>query len=192
MADTPGTPTPTAKLTPDAVIEQLRALKSQIGEVTPLSNAERALLKARTRKQPPHVVEASINVIGTSATIAQAVGQPLDEVRQLQVEAIGWDEVRDELRNFLKAVDSASVVRRERLAFLGTQAYSFGAQLVRDPANADLLPQVEEIKRLKAIARRKKGQPAPQAPSPVPTTPAPAPQTPAPQAGISNASTMKE
>jgi len=180
MADTPGTPTPTAKLTPDAVIEQLRALKSQIGEVTPLSNAERSLLKARTRKQPPHVVEASINVIGTSATIAQAVGQPLDEVRQLQVEAIGWDEVRDELRNFLKAVDSASVVRRERLAFLGTQAYSFGAQLVRDPANADLLPQVEEIKRLKAIARRKKGQPAP------------APQTPAPQAGISNASTMKE
>src|SRR5436190_18181266 len=115
MADTPGTPTPTANLTPDAVIQQLRAIKSQIGEVTPLSNAERAVLKARTRRQPPHVVEASINVIGTSETIAQAVGQPLDEVRQLQVEALACDAVRDELRTFLTAVDSASVVRRERL-----------------------------------------------------------------------------
>ncbi|HEY2091525.1 MAG TPA: hypothetical protein VGJ81_06535 [Thermoanaerobaculia bacterium] len=127
--------------------EQLRALKSQVEEATPLSKEQRALLKARTRRQPPHIVEASINVIGTSATIADAVGQPLDQVRRLQVEAIGWDAAADELRTFLKALESASVVRRERLAFIGAQAYSFGAQLVKDPANADLLPQVEEIKR---------------------------------------------
>lgn len=165
-------PTPT-KLTPDAVIEQLRALKSQIDEATPLSKEQRALLKARTRKQPPHIVEASINVIGTSGTIAQAVGQPLDEIRQLQVEAIGWDAVADELRNFLKSVESASVVRRERLAFIGKQAYSFGSQLVQDPANADLLPQVEEIKRLKVLARRKKPQATPATPTPQQAPPAP-------------------
>jgi hypothetical protein len=141
--------------------EQLRALKSQVEEATPLSKEQRALLKARTRRQPPHIVKASINVIGTSATIADAVGQPLDQVRQLQVEAIGWDAAADELRTFLKVLESASVVRRERLAFIGTQAYSFGSQLVKDPANADLLPQVEEIKRLKALARRKKTQSAP-------------------------------
>lgn len=172
-------PTP-AKLTPDAVIEQLRTLQSQIEEVTPISGAQRAQLKARTRKQPPHIVEASINVIGKSAMVAQAVGQPLDEVRQLQADAIEWDAVADELRGFLKAVEGASVVRRERLAFIGTQAYSFGSQLAKDPANAVLLPQVEEIKRLKSVARRKKTQPAPQAPSssPIPTLPAPAPQPP--------------
>ena len=153
----------TTKLTPDAVIEQLRTLRSQIQEVTPISKAERAQLKARTRKQPPHVQEASINVIGNSGMVAQAVGQPLDEVRQLQADAVAWDAVRDELRNFMKAVDSASVVRRERLAFISSQAFSFGAQLAKDPANADLLPQVEEIKRLKSIARRKKTQ-QPQAP----------------------------
>jgi hypothetical protein len=160
-------PTPT-KLTPDAVIEQLNALKAQIEEVTPISSAQRAILKARTRKQPPHVMEASINVIGNSGMVAQAVGQPLDEVRQLQADAVAWDAVRDALRNFTKAVDSANVVRRERLAFISTQAYAFGAQLAKDPANADLLPQVEEIKRLKTLARRKKTQatPAPQAPAP--------------------------
>jgi hypothetical protein len=167
-------PTPT-KLTSDAVIEQLRTLQSQIEEVTPLSQADRATLKGRTRKQPPHIVEASINVIGKSATVAQAVGQPLDEVRQLQLDAIGWDAVADELRSFLKAIEGASVVRRERLAFIGTQAYSFGSQLAKNPANADLLPQVEEIKRLKGLARRKKSKPAPESPAPVP---AQAPETP--------------
>ncbi len=171
-------PTP-VKLAPDAVIEQLRTLQSQIEEVTPISSAQRAQLKARTRKQPPHIVEASINVIGKSATVAQAIGQPLDEVRQLQLEAIGWDAVSDELRGFLKAIESASVIRRERLAFIGKQAYSFGSQLALDPANADLLPQVEEIKRLKSVARRKKTQTAPQPPasSPIPTLPASQSQT---------------
>jgi len=151
----------TTKLAPAAVMEQLRTLQSQIEEVTPLSVEQRAQLKARTRKQPAHVTEASINVIGKSATVAQAVGQPLDEVRQMQLDAVAWDEVADELRGFLKAVEGASVIRRERLTFLGTQAYSFGSQLTKDPANAELLPQVEEIKRLKAIARRKKTQSAP-------------------------------
>jgi len=150
-----------AKLAPDAVIEQLRTLQSQIDEVTPLSKDQRATLKDRTRKQPPHIVEASINIIGKSGTVAQAVGQPLDEVRQIQLDAIGWDAVADELRTFLKAVEGASIVRRERLAFIGTQAYSFGSQLAKDPVNADLLPQVEEIKRMKSVARRKKTQPAP-------------------------------
>ena len=183
-------PTPT-KLTPDAVIEQLRTLQSQIEEVTPLSAAQRAHLKGRTRKQPPHVTEASINVIGKSATVAQAVGQPLDDVRRMQLDAVAWDAVADELRGFLKAVEGASVVRRQRLTFIGTQAYSFGSQLAKDPSNAELLPQVEEIKRLKSIARRKKTQTVPQVPSPIPTVPAPAPQTPGSQTQTHDTSTMK-
>ncbi|HEY2323619.1 MAG TPA: hypothetical protein VGJ82_12225 [Thermoanaerobaculia bacterium] len=168
-------PTPT-KLTPGALIEQLRSLQSQIGDVTPLSAAQRAQLKGRTRKQPPHITEASINVIGKSPTVAQAVGQPLDDVRQMQIDVLAWDEAAGEMHTFLKAIESANVVRRERLAFIGAQAYSFGSQLAKNPANADLLPQVEEIKKLKSAARRKKTQATPQAPSPVPASPAPTPQ----------------
>ena len=70
-------------------------------------------------------------------------------------------------------------MRRERLTFIASQAYSFGSQLVRDPANADLVPQVEEIKRLKVAARRKKTAAQPQSPSP---TPAPAPASTEPKA----------
>ena len=146
-----------SKLTSEALIEQLRVLMSQVDEATPITREQRAILKARTRRQPPHIVEASINVIGASDVVSQAIGQPIDAVRQLQVEAIGWDAAADELRSSLKAIESASVVRRERLAFIGAQAYAFGSQLAKDPANADLLPQVEEIKRLKGLARRKRG-----------------------------------
>jgi hypothetical protein len=165
-------------LTPEAVVEQIRALRSQIGNVTPLSKGQRDQLRQRTRKQPAPIVDASISVIGTSATVAQAVGQPLGEVLQIQTDSVLWGHVADELRSFLKGVEGANLVRRERLAFIASQAYSFGSQLARNPDNADLVPQVEEIKRLKSFTRRKKAAQAPQTPSPVPTTPpAPVPVT---------------
>ena len=177
VTNTPGTSKPdSVTLDPEAVIEQIRTLRSQIGDVTPLSKTQRDQLKQRTRKQPTPVIEASIGVIGSSATVAQAVGQPLDDVLQLQTVAVRWGHVADELRSFLKGVEGANLVRRERLAFIAAQAYSFGSQLARNPANADLVPQVEEIKRLKSFVRRKKAAQVPQPPSPAPT-PSPGPVT---------------
>ncbi len=177
--NTTGTSPPNpAKLTPEAVIEQIRALRSQIEDVTPLSKAQRNQLRQRTRKQPAPIVDASISVIGSSDTVAQAVGQPLDDVLQIQTDSVLWGHVADELRSFLKGVEGSNLVRRERLAFIAAQAYSFGSQLARNPDNANLVPQVEEIKRLKSFARRKKASQAPQPPSPTPAAPGPA--TPAP------------
>ena len=47
---TPGTPSAdTSKLTPAAVIEQLRSIQAQIDEVAPLTKEQRALLKSRLR-----------------------------------------------------------------------------------------------------------------------------------------------
>lgn len=177
--DTLGTSnTASVSLTPDAVIEQIRTLRSQIGNVTPLSKAQRDQLNQRARKQPAPIVDMSIGVIGSSATVAQAVGQPLDDVLQLQAESVRWGHVADELRTFLKGVEGANLVRRERLAFIAGQAYSFGSQLARNPDNADLVPRVEEIKRLKSVARRKKAAQAPQTPPPAPAPPqAPVPVT---------------
>jgi hypothetical protein len=171
--NTPGTPPPNpAKLTPEAVVEQIRTLRSLIDDVTPLSKAQRNLLKQRTRNQPAPIVDASISVIGSSATVAQAVGQPLGDVLQIQTDSVRWGHVADELRSFLKGVEGANLIRRQRLAFIAAQAYSFGSQLARNPDNANLVPQVEEIKRLKSFARRKKAAQAPQPPA---SSPAPVP-----------------
>ena len=76
--------------------------------------------------------------------------------------------VEDELRSLFEAVSGTNFARRHQLALISAQAYSIGTQLVRDPANAELLPHVREIKRLRALARRSKPTPAPQQPAPAP------------------------
>jgi hypothetical protein len=167
--NTPGPSNPDpAKLTPEAVIEQLRTMRSQIDDVVPLSAEQRRLVKQRLRKQPTSVVEAAINVIGVLDNVSQAIGQPLDDVRQLQDDSIRWDAAVDEARAFLKGMEGGNLIRRQRLALIATQAYSIGTQLAKDPAKAVLVPHVEEVKRLKGVSRRKKTAQAPQTPAPAP------------------------
>jgi len=164
------------KLTPDAVIAQLRGMRSQIEDVAPLSQQQRDQLKKRLRTQPKSIVEASINVIGVIDNLSQAIGQPLDEVRQLQDDSLRWDAVAEEARAFLKVIEGANLNRHQQLVLIGMQAYSIGTQLAKAPAMAVLVPHVEEVKRLKAVSRRKKATPAPQTPAPTPA-PAPVPVT---------------
>ena len=156
-------------LGPEAVTAQLRTMQSQIAEVAPLTQAQRTLLKQRIRSHPKSVVEASINVIGVLDNVSQALGQPLDEVRQLQDEALRWEATAEEARAFLKGIEGANLIRRERLSLIATQAYTIGSQLAKDPAKAVLVPHLEEVKRLKSVSRRRK--------TPTPVTPEGDPST---------------
>src|SRR5207248_10978127 len=134
-------------LTPEAVVEQLRALRAQIGEVTPLTPEQRKLLQNRGGRTPNPVLQASINVIGALDNVSQAVGQPADDVRQMIDEANRWTAVEDEFRTMLSGIAGANLIRRQRIALIASQAFSIGAQLARDPAHAMLVPHVEEIRR---------------------------------------------
>jgi hypothetical protein len=156
-------PVTAPRLTPEAVVEQLRATRAQIGEVTPLTPAERQSVRNRTRTSDP-VLQASINVIGVLDIVEQAVGQPADEVRQLYEDTNRWTAVEDELRAMLNGVSGANLIRRQRLAFIASQAYNIGTRLARDPAYAVLVPHLQEIKRLKSFKRRRKAAPAPGTP----------------------------
>jgi hypothetical protein len=164
-------PAPAPTLEPEAVVAGLRAMRAQIGEVTPLTPEQRIVLRNRARTSNP-VLQASINVIGAADIVSQAVGQPAGEVRQMYDEANRWTAVEDELRTMLSGIAGANLVRRQRIALIAGQAFNIGAQLARDPAFAVLVPHVQEIKRLKSFKRRKKAAPAPgSTPSPAPGTP---------------------
>src|SRR5205814_840581 len=113
------------------------------------------------------------NVIGVSDNVSAALGQPIDIVRTLQQEAIVWKAAEEEVRNLLAGIAGAKAVRRVKLAQLGAKAYAIGSQLARDPEHEVLVPHVEEIKRLKRQARRKKAAAETPAPSPSPSTPVP-------------------
>jgi hypothetical protein len=151
-------------LTPEDVIAQLHAMRAQIENLTPLTHEQRMLLKRRLRRHQAPIVEASINVIGVLDNLSQLIGQPLDDVRELQDDSIRWDAVAEEARAFVSGIEGANLLRRQRLAFIAMQAYAIGTQLAKDPAKAILVPHVEEIKRLKGILRRKKKAQAPQTP----------------------------
>ena len=164
---TPVTPNPDpARPAPEEVIAQLRTMRSQIEDVAPLSKEQRRLVKQRLRRQPKTIVEAAINVIGVLDNVSEAIGQPLDEVRQWQDDSLRWDAVADEARAFLKEIEGANLNRSQRLTLVGMQAYAIGTQLAKDPANAVLVPHLEEVKRLKSVSRRKKAKQAPPTPAP--------------------------
>jgi len=163
----------TVRLDPVAVMEQIRLLRLQMEEVTPLTPAQRRLLCAQTRKQSDEVVAGTINVLGALDSVAMALGLQPEEVRQLQADWSRWKEVAGELRALLNGVEGANLVRRQRLALISEQAYSIGAQLARNPANAVLVPHIQEVKRLKSFSKRRKTAENPQSPTPD-AAPAPA------------------
>ena len=168
------TPQPAPALTPDAAIAQVRALRSQLPALTALTSKERRALRVDRRANAEPIVQASLNVIGVSGNVAAALGQPIDAVRALQQDAIVWKAAEEEVRNLLAGIAGANAIRRQKLAQLGAKAYAIGTQLAGDPENEVLVSHVEEIKRMKRIARRKKpASTTPGQPSPSPSTPAP-------------------
>lgn len=158
---------------PEQVVEQLRALRQQIGEGTRLTPKQRAAFRELVRITT-FAVQSSINVIGASDNISQAVGQPADEVRQKVEVSNRWSAVEDELRAMLDTISDANLSRRYEIALIVEQAYGVGKQLARNPENAELKSHLQEIKRLKSIGRRKKVPPASQPPATQPPAP-PAP-----------------
>lgn len=150
---------------PEQVVEQLRVLLGVIPDVPALTQQERELLRNRARI-PDTVMQASINILGTSGKIEGAVGQPAGEVRQLVDDANRWDVVVSELKGLQQGISDANLVRRQRAGLIATQVYGVGRNLALDPENAELRPHVEEIKRLKRVARGRK------APASTPNTPA--------------------
>jgi len=163
------TPQPATPLTPEVIVDQLRGIRNQIAEVTPLDAQQRSFVRHRILASN-EIMQASINAIGASPIVSNAVGQA-EDVRGLHEESNRWTAVEDELRGLLNGIAGANLIRRQRLSVIAAQTFAISKQLVKDPANAQLVPHVEEIKRLKSFPRRKK---APQAPeTPAPNTPAP-------------------
>lgn len=141
------------QLKPEAVLELLRTMQSQIDGLAALTARQRRLSRKRIARQPPEVIAASMSVISSSGTVAETVGQPVEAVLQLQEDQRRWSLVAGELRKFLDGVEGANLLRREQVALIASQAHAVGSQLIRNPANAELVPHIEEIKRLKRPPR---------------------------------------
>ena len=171
--------TPPAGLTPEQVVEGLRALRTQMPNVDPLTDRERALARAFSRiGGPAPAVQASINAIGASDEMAPAVGVPADEAQTMVEETNRWTVVEAELKRFLSGVSDANLIRKQRTGILAAKAYGIAKQIARD--NPELRTHVKEIKRLRTVGRRKKAAtPAvPTSSTTAPTSSTTAPESP--------------
>ncbi len=145
----------TQKPTPEDVIERLREIRSEFDEIKELSFAERRDLRNKI-KTSDAALESSVSIIGASDNVAHAIGRSAEDVIQIFSDRRRWYAVESELRSLLNGVSSANLVRRYQLELIAGHAYTIASRLARDPANATLIPFVEEMQRLRKLERRRK------------------------------------
>jgi hypothetical protein len=140
---------------PEVMVEQLRALRQQIPAYTPLTVANAKSLRTAAAV-PSGFVNASINAVGASPVVENAVGITPEALRQEAADAARWTAVEDELRAMLKGVAETNLARRHRLGLAALQAYGISRMLVRKPEHANLLSHVAEMKRSNRFGRKTK------------------------------------
>ncbi len=116
-AEEGGSHLPPNVLTPEAAVEQLKALVAQIPEIPELTPQQRELVR-RGGCLPLEQLQAAINVVGASEFIAQAVDLPVEEVRQLIADMSRWEALANEMKGAFKAVTDANLVRRQRATLI--------------------------------------------------------------------------
>ena len=136
---------PRTKRTPEEVVQQVRAIRSDIEEhVTPMTSEQRRDLRDRT-KRTQATIEAAVHAIDMSDKIAIAVGRSAADVNQLIEAASRWGAVEGDLSSLLNGISSANLRRKYQLGLIADQVFAVTKQLIRSPENAHLLPIYTEM-----------------------------------------------
>jgi hypothetical protein len=159
------TPAPTP-VTPEAIVAQLRAMRAMIPDYQQLPVHGRRVLQIVAKGNNTDFVQASINGVGASPVIQQALGQTPEELRQDTADAQSWSAVEDELRAMLNGVVASNLVRFHRIGSSALATYGLAKRLVRQKAHADLLPHVDVMKKLNKFGSGKKSKTAVATPAP--------------------------
>ncbi len=160
-------------VTPEAIVEQLRALRQQIPEYVQLPAADSKSIQA-VASVHPEFAQAAINAIGASPVVLSVVGRTPEDLQQETETAARWSKVEDELRAMLQGVTSANLTRRHRIGTAALLTYSLSKSLVRSPEHSALLPHVAVMRKANRFGRAHKSPQQPQTPAPVPV---PVPKT---------------
>ncbi len=142
-------------LTPEEVVEQLRAMRGRIPEFLHLPKTRVTREMRRQARLNVDFTREAIGVVGASDVVRGVIGNSPDELQQAEAEMARWTVVESELSAMLSGVIAGQVVRRQRIAHAALQAYNVSSQLVKQEEYAYLLPHVERMKRLPKFGRRR-------------------------------------
>jgi len=160
-------------VTPESVVEQLRALQSQIPNYGQLTVPAAQTLRTVSSVNP-EFSQAAIHAVGASPTVQATVGQSADDLQTAAQMIDRWSIVRDELKVTLEGVTSAVLTMKHSLGQSTLLTYTVCKKLVKSPEHSGLLPHVDLMRKANRLGRKRKLSPQPQAPAPTPE-PAPSP-----------------
>ena len=153
-------------LTPEQVIEQLRAMRQQIPNFVQLPhNRETDAMRRLARSITLDFAHEATNAVGVSPVVEAGVGNTAEGMYQDKDIAGRWAAAENEMRSVLRGLSSTNLVMRQRLCRDSLQAYNVSRELVKQKEHAHLLPHVEAMRRLRKARRRVKPEtePAPKA-----------------------------
>src|SRR5205807_3766124 len=82
---------PPARLTPEQLVQQLRALRQSVPEIEPLTDQERAIAREQSRlARSAEAVQESINVIGASDLVTNGLGMTPADAQQFLTDNGRW------------------------------------------------------------------------------------------------------
>lgn len=167
---------PPAVMTPETMLDELRAMRPQIPDYVQLAVTE-AQSRRVVASLNPDFAQAAINAVGASPKVEGVVGYSAEELQVIAETCARWTPVEDELRAMLGGVSSANLTRRHTLGQAVLLTYSVSKKLVKQPEHAGLLPHLAQMRRTNRLGRRKLvAKPPAPAPSPEPA-PSPARNT---------------
>jgi len=162
-------------VTPESVVEQLRALRSQVPHYVQLPVPIARSLRSASSINP-EFGQAAIQAVSASPTVQATVGQTAEELQSASEAAARWSMVRDELKATLDGVASAVLTMKHTLGQSLLLTYTVSKKLVKMPQHADLLPHVALMRKANHRGHSRKTQPP--VPTPTPTAePAPEPSS---------------
>lgn len=156
-------------VTPESVVEQLRALRSQIPNYGQLPVLTAQSLRT-VSSISPEFAQAAIHSVGASPTVQATVGQSAEELQTASEAAARWSTVRDELKATLDGVTSAVLTMKHTLGQSLLLTYTVSKKLIKSPQHADLLPHVALMRKANRLGRGRKVQPPVPAPAPTSET----------------------
>jgi ABC-type transporter Mla subunit MlaD len=158
-------------VTPESVVESVRALRAQIPNYVQLPIPTARTLQAVAALNTDFT-QAAINAVGASETVQATIGQSAEELQAAVDATARWSMVRDELKATLDGVTSAVLTMKHTLGQSVLLTYTVSKKLVKVPQHANLLPHVALMRKTNRLGRNRKAQPETPAPAPNPT-PAP-------------------
>jgi hypothetical protein len=155
-------------VTPESVVESVRALRAQIPNYVqlPIPTARTLQVVAALN---PDFTQAAINAVGASETVQATIGQSAEELQAAVDATARWSMVRDELKATLDGVTSAVLTMKHNLGQSVLLTYTVSKKLVKVPQHANLLPHVALMRKTNRLGRTRKVQPETPAPAPNPT-----------------------